>query len=313
MTENRNRIMSDLSQTELRKLDLTLLLVFLGLLRHRKAASVAAELGLTQSAISQALKRLRDVFRDELFLRRPHGMEPTAAALALEVPVAQAVAALRSALTVTRSFEPATADGIVRIAALDSEQAVIMPRFAARVRQLAPRLRLSVLPLARRDAIEALADGRADIALGFLWDAPDTLSKRRLYDESFLVAGLASALPEAPQISLDAYCAAEHVLVAPGGDMSGIADRTLEAIGRSRRIVLGLPSFLPALAAVAHSGAIVTLPRRVAEDFAAGFGLVTAEPPIGIRRFPVSAFWHRRNDSDPLTQWLVAELASMIG
>lgn len=313
MTENRNRIMSDLSQTELRKLDLTLLLVFLGLLRHRKAASVAAELGLTQSAISQALKRLRDVFRDELFLRRPHGMEPTAAALALEVPVAQAVAALRSALTVTRSFEPMTADGIVRIAALDSEQAVIMPRFAARVRQLAPRLRLSVLPLARRDAIEALADGRADIALGFLWDAPDTLSKRRLYDESFLVAGLASALPEAPQISLDAYCAAEHVLVAPGGDMSGIADRTLEAIGRSRRIVLGLPSFLPALAAVAHSGAIVTLPRRVAEDFAAGFGLVTAEPPIGIRRFPVSAFWHRRNDSDPLTQWLVAELASMIG
>ena len=313
MTENRNRVMSDLSQTELRKLDLTLLLVFLGLLRHRKAASVAAELGLTQSAISQALKRLRDVFRDELFLRRPHGMEPTAAALALEVPVAQAVAALRSALTVTRSFEPKTADGIVRIAALDSEQAVIMPRFAARVRHLAPKLRLSVLPLARRDAIEALADGRADIALGFLWDAPDTLSKRRLYDESFLVAGLASALPEAPQISLDAYCAAEHVLVAPGGDMSGIADRTLEAIGRSRRIVLGLPSFLPALAAVAHSGAIVTLPRRVAADFAAGFGLVTAEPPIGIRRFPVSAFWHRRNDSDPLTQWLVAELASMIG
>jgi DNA-binding transcriptional LysR family regulator len=313
MTKNRNRVMSDLSQTELRKLDLTLLLVFLGLLRHRKAASVAAELGLTQSAISQALKRLRDVFRDELFLRRPHGMEPTAAALALEVPVAQAVAALRSALTVTRSFEPATADGIVRIAALDSEQAVIMPRFAARMRQLAPRLRLSVLPLARRDAIEALAEGRADIALGFLWDAPDTLSKRRLYDESFLVSGLASALPEAPQISLDAYCAAEHVLVAPGGDMSGIADRTLEAIGRSRRIVLGLPSFLPALAAVAHSGAIVTLPRRVAEDFAAGFGLVTAEPPIGIRRFPVSAFWHRRNDSDPLTQWLVAELASMIG
>lgn len=300
--------MSDLSQTELRKLDLTLLLVFLGLLRHRKAAAVAGELGLTQSAISQALKRLRDVFRDELFLRRPHGMEPTAAALALEVPVAQAVAALRSALTVTRSFDPASADGVVRIAALDSEQAVIMPRFAARIRQMAPQLRLSVLPLGRRDAIEALGDGRAEMALGFLWDAPDSLSRRNLYQESFLVAGLARALPEAPRISLDAYCAAEHVLVAPGGDLTGIADRTLEAMGRSRRIVLGLPSFLPALAAVAQSGAIVTLPRRVAQDFSAGFGLVTAEPPIEIRRFPVSAFWHRRNDSDPLTQWLVQGL-----
>ena len=301
--------MSDLSKTELRKLDLTLLLVFLGLLRHRKAVTVATELGLTQSAISQALKRLRDVFRDELFLRRPHGMEPTAAALALEVPVAQAVAALRSALTVTRSFDPATADGIVRIAALDSEQAVIMPRFAARIRLLASQLRLSVLPLGRRDAIEALGDGQAEIALGFLWDAPDSLSRCNLYQESFLVAGLPRALPDAPQISLDAYCAAEHVLVAPGGDLTGIADRSLEGMGRSRRIVLGLPSFLPALAAVAQSGAIVTLPRRVAEDFASGFGLVTAEPPIDIRRFSVSAFWHRRNDSDPLTQWLVQQLA----
>lgn len=304
--------MSDLSQTELRKLDLTLLLVFLGLLRHRKAAAVAGELGLTQSAISQALKRLRDVFRDELFLRRPHGMEPTAAALALEVPVSQAVGALRSALTVIRSFDPATADGIVRIAALDSEQAVIMPRLAARVRQLAPMLKLSVLPLGRRDAIEALVDGRAEMALGFLWDAPEVLSRRRLYEERFLVAGLKAALPEAPQISLDAYCAAEHVLVAPGGDLTGIADRSLEALGRSRRIVLGLPSFLPALAAVAQSGALVTLPKRVAKDFAQGFGLVTAEPPIDIRRFPVSAFWHRRNDSDPLTQWLVQQLGETL-
>lgn len=87
--------MSELSISELRRLDLTLLLVFLGLLRHRKALDVAAELGLTQSAISQSLRRLRDIFDDELFLRRPHGMEPTATALALEAPVAAAVYALR--------------------------------------------------------------------------------------------------------------------------------------------------------------------------------------------------------------------------
>ena len=75
--------MTDFSQSELRRLDLTLLLVFLGLLRHRKATDVAAELGLTQSGVSQALKRLRDIFGDPLFLRRPHGMDPTATALAI--------------------------------------------------------------------------------------------------------------------------------------------------------------------------------------------------------------------------------------
>ena len=104
--------MADFSNTELRRLDLTLLLVFLGLLRLRKAAGVAAELGLTQSAVSQALRRLRAIFGDDLFLRRPHGMEPTAVALALEPAVRGAVEALRGALGSARAFDPAAASGI---------------------------------------------------------------------------------------------------------------------------------------------------------------------------------------------------------
>ncbi|MCA3575366.1 MAG: LysR family transcriptional regulator, partial [Aestuariivirga sp.] len=174
--------MSDLSISELRRLDLTLLLVFLGLLRHRKALDVASELGLTQSAISQAVKRLRDIFGDQLFLRRPHGMEPTATALALEGPVARAVEALRGALGAARAFEPHTASGHLRIAALDAEQTVVIPPLAARLRSLAPGLVLSVLPLGRRMAMEALAEGRADLALGYVWDVPDAISAERLYE-----------------------------------------------------------------------------------------------------------------------------------
>ena len=130
--------MSDFSDSELRRIDLTLLLVLLGLLRHRKAAAVADELGLTQSAISQALKRLRDIFGDPLFLRRPHGMDPTATALALEAPVGQAVEALRGAIGIARRFDPVEAQGIVRIAALDAEQAVLVPALAGRLRDTAP-------------------------------------------------------------------------------------------------------------------------------------------------------------------------------
>lgn len=299
--------MSDLSNIELRKLDLTLLLVFLGLLRHRKAVAVAAELGLTQSAISQSLRRLRDVFGDELFLRRPHGMEPTAAALALEMPVSQAVTSLRSALRAARSFEPETATGIVRIAALDAEQVVLVPKLAGLLAQSAPHLQLSVIPLGRRAAAEALMDGRADLALGFMWDRPEAIAAERLYEETFLVAGRPCVLPTAPKITLQDYCNAPHVLVSPAGDLRGVVDDTLEALGLKRRIVLGLPSFLPALAAAAASQAIVTLPGRIARAFAPGFGLVLAEPPVDIRRFWVSVFWHRRNDQDPLTQWLVGQ------
>ncbi|NBZ89480.1 LysR family transcriptional regulator [Stagnihabitans tardus] len=296
--------MSELSTSELRRLDLTLLLVFLGLVRHRKALDVAAELGLTQSAISQSLKRLRDIFGDELFLRRPHGMEPTATALALEAPVAAAVDALRGALGAARDFDAATATGLVRIAALDAEQAVLIPPLAARLRQLAPGLTLSVLPLGRGAAMDALSEGRADLVLGFVWDLPEMVSGKTIYEESFLVAGRPEALPQAPDISIDAYCAADHVLISPGGDLRGVVDDQLEAMGRSRRVILGLPAFLPALAAAAESAALVTLPARVARAFAAGFGLVTAEPPIPVRRFPVSVFWHRRNETDPRTTWI---------
>lgn len=295
---------SEFSNSELRRLDLTLLLVFLGLVKHRKAMRVAAELGLTPSAISQALKRLRDVFSDDLFLRRPHGLEPTAMAIALEQPVAQAVAALRGAVGAARAFDPGEAEGLVRIAALDAEQAVIVPPLASRLRKMAPGLRLSILPLGRAAAVEALADGRADMLLGVLWDDSAALSSECLYEEGFLVAGLASALPDAPCVTLDHYCAAGHILISPAGDMRGVVDTALESMGRRRDVSLALPAFLPALAAAAQSGAIVTLPARLARAFAPGFGLVIAEPPLEVRRFRISAYWHRRNDDDPRTRWL---------
>lgn len=300
--------MSDLSVTELRRLDLTLLLVFLGLMRHRRGTAVAAELGLTQSAISQALRRLREVFGDDLFLRRPQGMEPTATALALEAPVAQAVEALRGALGTARRFDPASALGLVRIAALDAQQAVLIPPLSARLRAEAPGLALSVLPQGRGDAVSALVEGRVDLALGFFWDLPEVIRAERLYEEGYVVAGRADQLPDAPHISLDAYCAADHVLVSPGGDLRGIVDDRLSAMGRSRRIVMGLPAFLPALAAVAASPSIVTLPARLGRAFAPGFGLVTAELPLTVRPFPVSVLWHRRDDADPRILWLRALL-----
>lgn len=303
--------MSDFRNAELRRLDLTLLLIFLGLLRYRKASLVAVDLGLTHSAISQALRRLRDVFGDPLFLRRPHGMDPTATALALEAPVAAAVEALRGALGTARAFDPATARGVVRICALDSEQAGILPGLAADLRGRAPGLDLSVLPLGRRAAIDALAEGRADLALGFLWDLPDSMAAETLYREGFLVAGLPVILPEAPSLALADYVAADHILVSTVGDLRGVVDETLETAGHTRRVVLALPGFLPALAAAAATGALVTLPSRIARGFAPGLGLVTAAPPLAIRDFPVMAVWHRRNDRDPRGLWLRDRLRSL--
>jgi DNA-binding transcriptional LysR family regulator len=295
--------MSDFSNSELRRLDLTLLLAFVGLLRHRKAATVAAELGLTQSAISQSLKRLRDIFGDELFLRRPYGMEPTAVAIALEAPVAAAIEALRGALGQSQAFNPKTAEGVVKISALDAEQSVLIPPLAQSLRKGAPGLELSVLPLGRRAAVDALLENQTDLAIGFIWSRPDSILEIKLYEESFLVVGQPHMIP-AGGISLQEYCDAEHILVSPGGDMRGVVDDLLDELGKSRSVSLALPAFLPGLAAAARSNAIVTLPSRVARTFACQFGLRISSPPLAIRSFPISLFWHKRNERDPRLAWV---------
>lgn len=303
--------MSVISSTKLRRLDFTLLLIFLGLMKHRKATAVASELGLTQSAISQALKRLRSIFDDALFIRRPHGLEPTAAAVLLEAPFSQAVEEMRSALESSQDFEPATAEGVLRLAALDAEQAALVPGLSARLSRQAPNLQLSVLPIPRDAIVESLMEGRIDIAMGYIRPVPDLIEAEILYREEFLICGAADLLREG-RIDLNAFCAAPHILVSPGGDRRGIVDDTLERIERSREVVLSLPAFLPALAAAKEMRALVTMPSRVARAFAPTFGLTVARPPIDVSGFPVSVFWHRRDSRNPMTLWVRQQLRELL-
>lgn len=297
--------MTDIGNSELRRLDLTVLLVFLALLRHRKATTVAAEIGLTQSGVSQALKRLREVFGDVLFLRRPHGLEPTAVALALEVPVRAAVESLRAALGGVRPFDPARAEGVLRIAAFDAEQAALVPGLLRRLAAEAPGLRLVVLPHTRRVALAALADQGVDLAIGYFWDIGPNVIATPLYRQGFAVVGRPEVLGPDPRMPMARYLALPHVLVSPGGDLTGVADAALAAMGQARRVMATVPQFFPALAAVAESGCIATLPDRLARRYGPALGLAVAEPPLALRSFEVSALRHRRNEADPRLLWLL--------
>jgi DNA-binding transcriptional LysR family regulator len=296
--------MTDFSNSELRRLDLTVLLVFLGLLRHRKATDVAKALGLTQSGVSQALKRLRDIFDDDLFLRRPHGMEPTAIALGLEAPVAAAVESLRSSLGRGQPFVPANTSGIVRLAALDAEQANLVPGLVRHMASQAPQLRLSVLPLARREAMEALSNNDVDLAIGFFWDVPDSLLSVPLYQQDFVVVGRAEVLGNKP-ITLERYANLSHVLVSPAGDLSGVADDALKSRGLSRKVIASVPQFFPALATVAETDCITTLPRGLAQRYAPALDLIIQDPPLELRSIMISALRHRRNEHDQRLLWIL--------
>lgn len=296
--------MSDIDEMKLRRLDITLLLVFLNLMRERRAVTVADRMGLTQSSISHALKRLRAVFDDPLFLRKPHGLEPTAVAIAVEPAIREALDRLNGMLQRPGTFRPEEATGTIRLAAYDSEMALLVPGLIGRLATEAPGLRLAGRMLGRAEALAALDDGSADIAAGFIWDLPQAFLRLPLYEEGYLVAARHDHPLLAGPLDIDTYAAARHLVVSPAGDLRGIVDDRLSAAGRSRSVVCAVPQFFPALAALACSDLVATLPAGLVRLHAAAFGLAFREPPLALRRFEVAAFIHRRNERNPMIEWL---------
>ncbi len=157
---------------------------------------------------------------------------------------------------------------MVRICALDAEQAGILPGLAADLRHRsagAGSVGAAAGP-ARGD--QALVEGRADLALGFLWDLPDSIAAETLYREGFLVAGLPGRLPGAPALDLARYAAADHILVSPVGDLRGVVDETLAGDRAGAAGGAGAAGVPAGAGAAAATGALVTLPSRIARGFA---------------------------------------------
>ncbi len=302
--------MTDFDQRKLRRLDLTVLLIFLGLMRHRKAATVAADLGLTNSSISHALNRLRDVFEDALFLRRPHGLEPTAFAEAIEPSIRRAVENVETALAGPPEFDPQTTKAHIRLSTRDHEIATVLPPLIARATQAAPGLTVSIATEDQATSLARLKDGTTDIAVGYFADPGPSFSSKPLISEHYLVTACAGhALFSKDEVDLKTFCGAEHLLVSRNETMRGIVDDTLAELGFARRVRVSVPQFLAAFAILAETDLVATLPRTLVERHAKRFGLGFAEPPIAIRSFTVSTVTHRRDAANPAIQWVLDQIA----
>ena len=132
--------MRDINQIDIRLIDTTILLVFLATMRHRKATAIAHEMGLTQPAVSHALKRLRNLYDDPLFLRRAHGLEPTALARELEPKVRRIVRLISETLEGSEEFDPKTVVTSLRIGAFDYELTGIIPQLVTELSRVSPCL-----------------------------------------------------------------------------------------------------------------------------------------------------------------------------
>jgi DNA-binding transcriptional LysR family regulator len=281
---------------------MTMLLVFAEALKHRKLSAAASRLGLTQPAVSHTISRLRDLFDDPLFLRRPHGVEPTARALELAPQVQAIIDSARASLAGTTRFLPRETSATFRIAALDYETAVFGPPLSRIITKAAPGATIVFRTLAYAQALDALDNSEADIVLGFVPGLPESYGRHVFYNESYAVVHRKGLKYRG---MLEDYLFREHALVSFSGERRGIVDEVLAAKGLSRKVRAVFPLFFPALAAVAETDMLATLPGRLAQTQAERFGLRVKDPPLNLRAFPVRAIWHPRNDRDPKIKWLV--------
>jgi len=298
--------MSDIDANKLRRLDGGLLLVFRELLRTGRASHAAERLGLSQPAISHALNRLRDLFDDPLFVRRPHGFEPTRRAVELGPRVEALIVLAGEAMGGGGAFEAATSNRMFRFAAPEFVTALIGGALIERLRRAAPAITFAVGHATEDEAIRGLKTGEADFAIGRLGAARPGFVVEPLFEDAYCVVARQGHPTIHGVIGQDAWRDTGHVYAY---NLSEIGEPDDD---RSVRMLAAVPQWLSVLLMVASTDAIGTVPRRLAERHAAMLSLQVLDTPIPPTRIAVSVM-RRAGVADPGVDWFLGEVRAAIG
>lgn len=301
-------------------LDLNLLRVFDEVMAERNLTRAASHLAMTQPAVSNALRRLRETLGDELVRRSGYGIEPTPLAEAIWPKVRDALAQLRDTLAPGRS-PPARAHTAFVLAMADATAAMIVPGLVHILEHEAPGVNLRIVPLTTRDPRELLASGSADLAIGHFPGVVAELSAvhlqetvpryyhQRLYDGEYMVV-MRKDHPLARQpLDLDSYCAARHLLVSFSGRPYGFVDEALTALERQRRVVLTVNQFFTAGRVVATTDLLTVLPRHFIGATGMAHELAWQDLPLSVPPVHVDALWHRQTIHHSAHRWLRRAIA----
>ena len=312
-----------MSSVHFGSLDLNLLRVFDALIEERSVTRAGERLGLTQSAISHALGRLRYVLEDELFVRGPEGMQPTRRAAEIAPRLRQGLLQLQLALT-PADFVPEHTARRFTIVCGEYFGVVFIPALVARLRAVAPRAEVSIWP-SNRGVAEPLLVGRADLAIGSFRRVPDMFVCEPLFEETRVWVISADHPAAWQELTLERLSELPHLIISATGEDEqaiagyvvdhglerlvmrsevGLLQGALAARGLSRAIGLTTPHFLAALAVVSQSDMAAPLPRRLATAFAGAYRLKLFEPPYPSPPFEIMALSHRERGNEPAIRWL---------
>jgi len=298
-------------------LDLNLLRVFDAVMTEQNLTRAANLLAMTQPAVSNALRRLRDTLNDELVIRTAHGVKPTPRAEELWPTVRRALSELEAVIT-PETFDVSRAQNTFRMAMVDATAALWLPSLVRTIMRDAPRIKIRMMPLTTRDPRAMLLRGDVDLAVGFfpgvaaqLADGLKTqISHERLYTGQYVCVMHKNHPLADKELNLDNYCSADHLLVSLSGKPHAVIDDVLAGMGRERRILLTVNQFFTAGRIVASSELITVLPRHLIAATGMTEVLVVKELPFKTPEEHVDMLWHERDARSPAHKWLRAHLSA---
>jgi DNA-binding transcriptional LysR family regulator len=286
--------------------DLNLLTALQALLDEGSVTAAARRLGLTQSAVSRALARLRGVFDDDLFVRSGRGVVATRLALELAGPLRKSLADVEALIAQRGLFDPQSARRGFRVAAIDYPQVAVLGPLVRRLTRAAPGIDLEVRqPSAANDA--ELETGALDLLLAPRHPSGAGIVWSPLYQDHYVC--LLAADNPCRRLTLERYARMPHVLVAPRQRPGGVVDEVLARRGLRRRVAVQVPTFLLVPHILVGTPYVATVPTRIARRLCQGHPLRMTPPPIAIPGFTICQAWHEVHRNDPGHRWLRQEVS----
>jgi DNA-binding transcriptional LysR family regulator len=295
---------------KLRSIDLNLLVVLDALVQEKHVGRAGERIGLSASATSHALDRLRKLLGDPLLVRSASGMEPTPRALELVGPTRHALLEIETALTPAR-FDPAQATMEFTLAIETYETIVVLPKLVDVLRQKAPSIRLNVVLGPLEDILGAIGQGRADIAIGRFDRLPDRYMTSRLLQDDYVCIMRAGHPLAACPLTVDAYLQCEHLILHAGGTPSDAVDTALATKGFKRKVAMQFPHGLAAVIVLSRTDMIATVTKGAALLFKEHASLTLQELPFQVERSEFRLVWHPRLTQSPAHKWLRHSLSAI--
>lgn len=294
----------------MKDIDLNLIAIFDAVMTEGSITKAADRLAITQSAVSNAVARMRMVWNDPLFVRAGRGIKPSAKAQALWREIEAPLASIRMAAAPTQ-FDPATSMQTYRLAVTDYLSGALWPPLRRYIEAQAPGLSLYAVPYSPQSARQQLSDNEIDLCFGSLSDMGADIRLEHVFTETWVCAMRRDHPLAKRTLTEKAFLAADHLLVSLSGNPVGVADTALDRVGKRRRVAVTLNNFAGVPSLLLSSNLICVLPAGVIRTHAQRKDIHTCEIPFEMSPFRCQMAWHARNDRDAGHRWIRALVAQM--